>query len=129
MQLVQYIDSIILKSYSLQNYCEMYEDIIKIAASFLALSGAAIIFFGGLAAIVRILEKELSKQALNYNDIRRSFTSKVLMGLEFFIAGDLIKTVLEPSEDQIIILAAIVAIRAVIGYSLNKELRDLGPGG
>lgn len=107
----------------------MYEDIIKIAASFLAISGAAIIFVGGLAAIVRILEKVLSKQALNYNDIRRSFTSKVLMGLEFFIAGDLIKTVLEPSESQIIVLAAIVAIRAVIGYSLNKELRDLGPGG
>jgi uncharacterized membrane protein len=49
------------------------------------------------------------------------------MGLEFFIAGDLIKTVLEPSEYQILILAAIVAIRAVIGYSLNKELKDLGP--
>lgn len=107
----------------------MYGDIIKIAASFLALSGAAIIFFGGLAAIVRILEKVLSKQSLNYNDIRRSFTSKVLMGLEFFIAGDLIKTVLEPSESQIIVLAAIVAIRVVIGYSLNKELRDLGPDG
>jgi uncharacterized membrane protein len=106
----------------------MYDDIIRIAASFLALSGSAIIFLGGLVAIVRILEKVLLKQALNYNDIRRSFTSKVLMGLEFFIAGDLIKTVLEPSQDQIIILAAIVAIRAVIGYSLNKELRDLGPG-
>jgi uncharacterized membrane protein len=80
----------------------MYEDIVKIAASFLALSGAAIIFVGGLAAIARILEKVLLKQPLNYNDVRRSFTSKVLMGLEFFIAGDLIKTVLEPSENQII---------------------------
>jgi uncharacterized membrane protein len=107
----------------------MYEEIIRLVAGFLALSGAAIVFFGGLAAIIRILEKELLKHQFNYNDIRRSFTSKVLMGLEFFIAGDLIKTVLEPSADQILILASIVAIRAVIGYSLSKELKDLGPEG
>ncbi len=105
----------------------MYEDIIRVVAGFLALSGAAIVFSGGLIAVAQILEKEILRRALNYNDIRRSFTSKILMGLEFFIAGDLIKTVLEPSEGQIIILAAIVAIRAVIGYSLSKELRDLGP--
>lgn len=107
----------------------MYEEIIRLVAGFLALSGAAIVFFGGLAAIIRILEKELLKHPFNYNDIRRSFTSKVLMGLEFFIAGDLIKTVLGPSADQIFILAAIVAIRAVIGYSLSKELKDMGPDG
>jgi uncharacterized membrane protein len=107
----------------------MYEEIIRLVAGFLALSGAAIVFFGGLAAIIRISEKELLKHQFNYNDIRRSFTSKVLMGLEFFIAGDLIKTVLEPSADQILILASIVAIRAVIGYSLSKELKDLGPDG
>ncbi len=105
----------------------MYENIVRVVAGFLALSGAAIVFSGGMTAAAQVLEKEILKRALNYNDIRRSFTSKILMGLEFFIAGDLIKTVLEPSQDQIIALAAIVAIRAVIGYSLSKELKDLGP--
>ena len=49
-----------------------------------------------------------------------------MMGLEFFIAGDLIKSILTPSLDEVIILGIIVAIRTVVGYSLNLELKQIG---
>jgi len=45
--------------------------------------------------------------------------------LEFFIAGDLIKTILEPTFSEVIILVIIVSIRTIIGYTLNKESEEL----
>ncbi len=105
----------------------MYEYIVGVVASVLSISGAAIVFLGGLAAVVQMIQKEVLKRPLDYNDIRRNFTFKLMMGLEFFIGADLIKSVLEPTPDRIFVLAAIVAIRTVIGYSLSKELKDLEP--
>jgi uncharacterized membrane protein len=47
------------------------------------------------------------------------------LGLEFFIAGDLIKTIIEPTFSEITILAVIVAIRTIVGYFLDKESKEL----
>ncbi|WP_369792065.1 DUF1622 domain-containing protein [Methanobacterium sp. SMA-27] len=44
-----------------------------------------------------------------YAEIR--FISKITLGLEFFIVGDLIKTITEPKFSQITTLAVIVCIR------------------
>ncbi len=37
----------------------------------------------------------------------------------------LIKTIIEPTFNEIITLAIIVAIRTVIGYTLSKESKEL----
>ena len=50
---------------------------------------------------------------------------KIVLALEFFIAADLIRTVIQPTLDEVIILAVIVAIRTVVGYSLDKEAKDI----
>jgi uncharacterized membrane protein len=36
-----------------------------------------------------------------------------------------IRTVIQPTLDEVIILAVIVAIRTVVGYSLDKEAKDI----
>ncbi len=105
----------------------MYEEIVNLVARFLGICGAAVVLYGGLLAITQILEKEVLKQNISYNSLRRNFTLKIMIGLEFFVADDLIKTVLEPTLDQIAVVAVIVAIRTVVGYSLNKELKEMGP--
>jgi uncharacterized membrane protein len=107
----------------------MYENIVTAVATFFALVGAVIIFYGGLQAILRIVATGLRRKLLDYSGIRRDFTLKIVLALEFFIAGDLIKLVLAPTLDQVIILAFIVGIRVVVGYSLSRELRGLPPGG
>jgi hypothetical protein len=43
-------------------------------------------------------------------------------GLEFLIAADIIDTLMKPDTRDIIVLGSIVAIRTVIGYSLQSEL-------
>ena len=102
-----------------------YSNIILIIVNFLSYFGALIILYGGIRAIIAVLKIEILKREKSYNDIRLDFTSKIVLGLEFFIAADLIKSILEPTFDQLIVLAIIVAIRTVVGYSLTHEIREL----
>ena len=103
----------------------MYQDIITYVSLFFSIFGAVIIVYGGLRAIISILKVEIFRKSLNYNTIRADFTSKIVIALEFFIAADLIRTVIQPTLDEVIILAVIVAIRTVVGYTLDKEAKDL----
>ncbi|MCX5701173.1 MAG: DUF1622 domain-containing protein [Candidatus Omnitrophica bacterium] len=51
--------------------------------------------------------------------------SYLVLGLEFFIAGDIIKTVITPTWDSVGILGAIVVIRTVLSYFLTKDLKKI----
>lgn len=103
----------------------MYEDIITFISLFFSIFGAILILYGGLRAIINVLRVELLKHSSDYNAIRVDFTSKIVLALEFFIAADLIRTVIQPTINEVIVLAVIVAIRTVVGYSLNKEANEL----
>ena len=74
----------------------MYQDIITYISLFFSIFGAIIIVYGGLRAIISILKVEVLKKSSNYNTIRADFTSKIVIALEFFIAADLIRTVIHP---------------------------------
>jgi len=102
-----------------------YSFIILLIVDFLSYFGALVIFYGGIRAVKGVLTIEVLKREKSYNDIRLDFTSKIVLGLEFFIAADLIKSILEPTFSQLIVLAIIVAIRTVVGYSLSHEIREL----
>ncbi len=54
--------------------------------------------------------------------VRHHLGSYLLLGLELLIAADIVNTIVKPSLDEIIILGAIVAIRTVLNFSLNREL-------
>ncbi|MFZ0441407.1 MAG: DUF1622 domain-containing protein [Methanobacterium sp.] len=103
----------------------MYQDIITYISLFFSVFGAIIIVYGGLRAIISIIKVEILKKSLNYNSIRSDFTQKIVIALEFFIAADLIRTVIQPTLDEVVILAVIVSIRTVVGYTLDKEAKDI----
>jgi uncharacterized membrane protein len=89
--------------------------------------GAALIIYGGLRAIVSVILFEMKKLQKEYYQIRRDFTSKLVFGLEFFIAADVLKTLVTPTRDEILLLGAVVIIRTILGYFLSKESKDLAP--
>lgn len=103
----------------------MYTEIIYYISYSLALFGAILVFYGGMRAAIKVILKELSRRSYEYNDIRLDFTNKIVLALEFFIAADLIKSIMQPTLSDVIVLAVIVAIRTVVGYSLNTELKEL----
>lgn len=57
------------------------------------------------------------------DDIRIPISEKLVLGLEFFLAGDVIQTIVVPSWQSLGVLGGIVGIRTVIVYFLNKELQ------
>jgi uncharacterized membrane protein len=102
----------------------MFEEIVHGVASFFAGAGALLIIYGGIRAIIDILKRELLSRQMNYDDIRRQFTGKIIFGLEFFIAADIINTLIAPGQQEILLLGAVVLIRVALGYFLSREARE-----
>jgi uncharacterized membrane protein len=102
----------------------VFEEIVQIFAFYFGVIGAVLIIYGGMRAIFRITLLEVFKHALNYNDIRRDFVFKTIFGLEFFIAADVLKTLLSPTREEIFILGTVVAIRTVLAHFLSKEATE-----
>jgi uncharacterized membrane protein len=57
------------------------------------------------------------------DDVRILISEKLVLGLEFFLAGDVIQTIVVPSWQSLGVLGGIVGIRTVIVYFLNKEIQ------
>ncbi|MEA3455656.1 MAG: DUF1622 domain-containing protein [Campylobacterota bacterium] len=91
--------------------------------------GISVIVWGVILSVKNFVIREFHRKngTDNYKDIavlRRQLGSYLLLGLEFLIAADIVNTIIKPSLDEVIILGAIVAIRTVLTYSLNKEVSD-----
>ena len=93
----------------------------------LELVGVAIIVYGALvslAFLVQVESRDRKQAGLNQHSIKQQFTSRILTGLEFFIAADVLKTILNPTLQSLTIVGVIVAIRAALTFLLNRELRE-----
>lgn len=101
------------------------ETFIGIAGVVLGTFGALFIVYGAAIAIVELLGRETRIRERSYRDIRWKFTTRILIGLEFFVAADVLKTILEPTYQDLTMLGALVTIRTVVSYFLGKEVREL----
>lgn len=87
--------------------------------------GATIILYGGILTVIRTLQLELKRSIdISFHDIRRDFTHKIVFGLDFLVASDILKTIVAPSQQEILFLGATVSIRTVMGYFLAKEAAE-----
>lgn len=83
--------------------------------------GSALIIFGGIQAAIGLIRSSLERETKERGKLKREFTSYIIFGLEFFIAGDVLTTVLDPSIEDLTLLGAVVLIRVILGYFLEKE--------
>ncbi|MDD1718822.1 MAG: DUF1622 domain-containing protein [Methanoregulaceae archaeon] len=102
----------------------MLEEIVHGIGYFFSGVGAILIIYGGIRAIIDLLRREVLSSDLKYDRIRLQFTGKIIFGLEFFIAADIIGTLIAPGVQEILILGAVVLIRVVLGYFLSREARE-----
>lgn len=77
-----------------------------------------------LAFLIQVESRDRKQAGLNQHSIKQQFTSRILTGLEFFIAADVLKTILNPTLQSLTIVGVIVAIRAALTFLLNRELKD-----
>lgn len=93
------------------------------------LLGVAVIVWGTLVTLRKILALELSRlRGANICPkrelMRHHYGSYILLGLEFLIAADIVRTIIQPELAELAALGAIVVIRTILSYFLNKEMQD-----
>ena len=98
-------------------------------ATIISVTSLLIVTYGALIGIISFLINEFKrftgKYSTNLRHLRATFGTYLLLGLEFLIASDILKTVLEPTLNELAILGGIVVLRTILSVFLNREIKDL----
>lgn len=88
-----------------------------------------VLMWGTVLAVKDFFMTELkhpSREESSYNitGIRSFLGSYILLSLEILIAADIVESIINPSFQDLIVLASMVLIRTVMAYFLHKEMMD-----
>lgn len=90
--------------------------------------GVAVIAIGMVVAAVFAVQRMLHKTGDTYRIFREQLGRSILLGLEFLVAADIIKTVaVTPTAQSVAVLAGIVLIRTFLSFSLEVEISGRWP--
>src|SRR6187455_159432 len=92
--------------------------------------GIVTLVLGLAAAIVRAALGLTGGQGLEeaYRIVRTVFGRSILLGLEFLVAADIIRTVaVQPSLQNVAVLGLIVLIRTFLSFSIEVEIEGRWP--
>ena len=90
-----------------------------------------VIAFGAAEATVRLLGRVLGRAPVlgHRKEVWLWFGVWLLLGLEFELAADVVRTVIAPSWEELGQLGAIAVIRTFLNYFLEKDLETYGEAG
>lgn len=99
-------------------------DMLNYVTHGISILGVLIIVWGVLLVLKDFLLELFSEEPKAKRLMRQKLGSYLILGLEFFIAADIIRTITRPDWNEIAMLAAIIALRTVLSYFLGMELRE-----
>ncbi|MFT4523427.1 MAG: putative membrane protein [Bacteroidia bacterium] len=108
---------------------EVIESVLIWIATIVDYIGIAILIFGFAKLLIKYLKvefkdvKQTPVRALQM--IRCELGIYILLALDFLIASDIIHTVTDLTQEQLIELSIMIALRTIIGYFLGKEVNEL----
>jgi len=83
-------------------------------------TGVAVITAGVVVAAIRLLTR-----TPDLRRFRQDFGGAIVLGLEFLVAGDIIRTVVvAPTLENVTVLAIIVLVRTVMSMALQVESKQ-----
>jgi uncharacterized membrane protein len=89
--------------------------------------GVAVIAIGALVSAAGAAVR-LSRRQDAYRHFRQQLGASILLGLEFLVAADIIRTVaVAPEPRTVAVLGGIVLIRTFLSYSLQLEVTGYWP--
>lgn len=102
-------------------------EFINIVALFIGIIGALVIIVGIIQAVIMLVKywatkHRPSEEGPRLDHIRLDLGRYIIIALEFFIAKDIIETLVLPSWSELGMLAVIVTVRTLLSYFLTKEL-------
>lgn len=88
--------------------------------------GVAVIALGALISAAGVIPRLKTGKA--YRTFREQLGRSILLGLEFLVAADIIRTVaVTPDARSVAVLAGIVLIRTFLSFSLELEITGYWP--
>ena len=107
---------------------EIIHNILQVVILTISGLGAAVVVWGVIEAIFAFIGLKLSAvkedPVSKSETIRQRLGAHLLLGLEIFIAADIISSAVSPSWEKVGILVAIVGVRTVLSYFLRMELKQ-----
>ena len=90
--------------------------------------GVAVIAGGAILAVFLTIGRARQNGGDAYEFFRRRLGRAILLGLEFLVAADIIRTVaVTPSGESVAVLGGIVLIRTFLSFSLQLEVTGAWP--
>ena len=100
-------------------------EFIEVTGMAIDATGVAVIAIGAIVAVVMTWARRHRVDAYEY--FRRQLGRAILLGLEFLVAADIIRTVAAPDAQSVAVLAGIVLIRTFLSFSLQLEMTGMWP--
>lgn len=97
-------------------------DMVDLMVRLIEACGAVVIMIGAVVAIVKFVAALGRRNINQFSAVRLTLARFLVLGLEFQLAADVLRTAISPSFEEIGKLAAIAAIRTVLNYFLNREI-------
>lgn len=105
---------------------EHFKDAVDAVSKVIDGAGVVVIVVGLVIATVLFFAQRGRSDP--YRTYRQEVGKAVLLGLEFLVAADIIRTVaVEPTFQSVGVLAIIVAVRTFLSFTLDVELEGRWP--
>lgn len=108
---------------------EELKSVLKFLAEIINLVGVGILLFGFAKVLIKYFKTEFKEfratPVRKLQQIRCEIGIYILLALDFLIAADIIQTVTELSQTQLIELSVMIVLRTAIGYFLGKEVGEI----
>ncbi|HEY6535585.1 MAG TPA: DUF1622 domain-containing protein [Candidatus Nitrosocosmicus sp.] len=83
----------------------------------------AISIIRGFIMYIKTIRESPLKQTKEEEGIKRYVGNGLILALDLEVGSDIIKTILTPSQTELLALVVIVAIRISLSWSLSKDMR------
>ncbi len=106
-----------------------FTEIISISGYAIEAVGVLVILVGsGIASFNFIRTYQQAAEGVAYTSFRRALGRSIILGLEFLIAGDIIRTVVVADTlENVAILGLIILMRTFLSVTLHLEIEGRWP--
>jgi uncharacterized membrane protein len=107
-----------------------FKDVVDFISKVIDGAGVAVVVAGLLLAtcVFVLAQRDRAGRGTAYRVYRQQVGKAILLGLEFLVAADIIRTVaVAPSFRGVGVLAVVVAVRTFLSFTLDVELEGRWP--
>ncbi|WP_026959257.1 DUF1622 domain-containing protein [Aliagarivorans taiwanensis] len=106
-----------------------FKSLISVAGYAIEAFGVLVVIIGSIATTTTFIKTYLKQtKEIAYKQYRRDLGRSIILGLEFLIAGDIIRTVVVANSlEDVGVLALIIVIRGFLSMTLHLEVEGRWP--